>query len=473
MKLRAYIIHKNSEKYSDCADYFGICPQQKRVAVSDGVSQSIMPLEWAKIIVSAFIDGSWDPNHDIRKLQDKWLEEANEFLDLQRSQGENPWMLENCLIDKDGAGATFCGVTFKDQCHWNASILGDSCVVLINEANEIVEIISSKDGLFDNKPDYFDSFKEKRGIVKNVSGELKANQKLLLVSDPFSELFQKKKDTEEALVIIEKLLSINTYEDYSKLVPEFRSQYHMHDDDSTLIIIEYDGSPDITIDDNSETLETLIENERQSEQANVKSSDKNKDHTNCETDKVPQDSNGIKSIVALSSPDANRHEGPNPKSSGSSKGTEQENPSEDSAEDDDRCGQKDDISNDSLSCGENVGKGYQADKSSDSTPSKEERTTGSTDEDSQKAKTADTQDPQKGENSGHPEEVEKKVENEDDEKTVSVVGKCQQEFFKMLPTASKLFVEKYYPDFADMQSKWRNNPQELFAQFWGELVNLI
>ena len=76
MKLRAYITHKIAERYSDCADYFGICPQSKRVAVSDGVSQSIMPLEWAQILVKAYLEKEWDPCMDIQPQKKKWLHEA-------------------------------------------------------------------------------------------------------------------------------------------------------------------------------------------------------------------------------------------------------------------------------------------------------------------------------------------------------------------------------------------------------------
>ena len=265
MKIRSYITHKNAEKYSDCADYFGICCPQKRVAVSDGVSQSIMPLEWAKILVSAFITGSWDPNQSISELQSKWLEEANVFLNEQRSQGINPWMLENCLFNKDGAGATFCGVVFKDESHWDACILGDSCLVVINEQNKIVNILSSKEGKFDNRPDYFDSFREKRGDVKNISGELKENQKILLVSDPFSELFQNMKNTENEKIIVDKILSLKTFDDFIQIIDDFRNSYQMHNDDSTLVLIEFDGKSEITVTD-SKSLDELITEELQVEQ---------------------------------------------------------------------------------------------------------------------------------------------------------------------------------------------------------------
>lgn len=257
MKLRAYITHKKAEKYSDCADYFGICPQQKKVAVSDGVSQSIMPLEWAKILVHEFLNNNWEPDKDISALQEKWCEQAVAYLEEQRSQGKNPWMLENCISNKDGAGATFCGVTFTDGNHWEAKILGDSCLVLLDENKRILEIISSKDGKFDNRPDYYDSFKEQRGNVRTEKGELKSSQNLLLVSDPFSELFQIVRNSEKEKIIIEQILSLKNYEEYLQLVDNFRESYHMHNDDSTLIIIEHDGNEEFTIDDKLLPLDTL------------------------------------------------------------------------------------------------------------------------------------------------------------------------------------------------------------------------
>ena len=265
MKLKAYITHKDAEKYSDCADYFGICRQQKKVAVSDGVSQSIMPLEWAKILVNAFLDNSWEPEQSVSSLQKKWLEEALSYLKDQRSQGKNPWMLENCITNRDGAGATFCGIVFDDNYSWTAKILGDSCLVLLNENNEITDIISSKEGEFDNRPDYFDSFKEQRGVVKSVKGELKSSQKILLVSDPFSELFQNFKNSSEEKIIIQNILSLKNYDDYLRLVDDYRKFYHMHNDDSTLVVIEYDGNVEFNIEEGL-SLETHQEQELKAEQ---------------------------------------------------------------------------------------------------------------------------------------------------------------------------------------------------------------
>ena len=265
MKVRAYITHKQAEKYSDCADYFGICPLNKRVAVSDGVSQSIMPLEWAKILVNAFINNSWDPETGVSSLQSEWFKEAIAYLNDKRAQGKNPWMLENCITNRDGAGATFCGIEFVDDSHWTAKILGDSCLVLLDENNEILKIVSSKEGKFDNRPDYFDSFKEQRGAVKTEVGELKGH-KILLVSDPFSELFQNYQTSVEIKVIIDRILSLSGYNSYVQLVDEYRELYHMHNDDSTLVIIEYDKKAEFDILEQYK-LDLLQENEIKAEKA--------------------------------------------------------------------------------------------------------------------------------------------------------------------------------------------------------------
>lgn len=247
MKLRGFITHKAAEYYSDCADYFRICPRTKRVAVSDGVSQSIMPAEWAKILVDSFVEKEWTPGESTASLKNKWFTIASKFALEQRKKGENPWLLENCLVDKDGAAATFCGVTFSDECKWTASILGDSALVEINNENQLVRICSSKEGAFDNRPDFFDSFSEDKGEIHQFDGTLNNGSKILIVSDPFSELFQKVKGTPGEKSVINILLSVTDITSFNATVDTLRTDYQMHNDDSTLVIIEPDESDMMTI----------------------------------------------------------------------------------------------------------------------------------------------------------------------------------------------------------------------------------
>ena len=261
MKLRGFITHKAAEYYSDCADYFRICPQTKRVAVSDGVGQSVMPSEWAKLLVDSYLRDEWDPGSSTYPLMEKWIQQAWNYVNEQKKQGNNPWLLENCLINKDGAAATFCGLQFTHRNDWSASILGDSSLVILDGENRIIQIYSSKEGAFDFRPDFFESFGNNKGEIRSVSGQLENEQKILLVSDPFSELFQNIKGTESEIPIINRILNIFNTKDFNTLVDSLRTDYHMHNDDSTLVIIEPDETDSFCVVYEDST-DSLLEEEK-------------------------------------------------------------------------------------------------------------------------------------------------------------------------------------------------------------------
>lgn len=261
MRLRGFITHKAAEYYSDCADYFRICPQTKRVAVSDGVGQSVMPAEWAKLLVDSYLRDEWNPGSSTSPLMEKWIQLAWDYVNEQKKQGKNPWILENCLVNKDGAAATFCGLQFTQRNDWSASILGDSSLVILDGENRIVQIYSSKEGAFDFRPDFFESFGNNKGEIRSVSGQLENEQKILLVSDPFSELFQNIKGTESEIPIISRILNIFNTKDFNTLVDSLRTDYHMHNDDSTLVIIEPDETDSFCVV-YEDSMDSLLEEEK-------------------------------------------------------------------------------------------------------------------------------------------------------------------------------------------------------------------
>lgn len=242
MKVRGYITHKPEETYSDCADFFAIDTITRKVAVSDGVGQSILPLEWAKLIVNAYVSGRWTDLDNVKDLQTEWYAEARSFLKKQQEAGEVTYMLENCLEERDGAGATFCGLSIIDKSHWSCDVLGDSCLIIVHEDN--IEIVSSQSDLNNNRPDYYDSFLPKRGQVKHLDGELKEGEFLLLVSDPFSGLLYERgiKQNSDAVRLAHELTTINSDEEFISFVKNWRENEGMHADDSTLVIVEYDGT---------------------------------------------------------------------------------------------------------------------------------------------------------------------------------------------------------------------------------------
>lgn len=247
MKIRAYITHKIKERDEDCQDAYSINEDNKSIAVSDGMSQSIFSGLWAKLITKSFADGlSWNGSEQqIHEVSETWQQEVNAKLQEEKEKGEDPWMLENLIKERKGAGATLCGIRFNGE-EWKGIVLGDTSLVEINSEDEIERIQKTPDpeGEFDNHPDYFDSYEKGKGKPKEIKGRLKVKDKLLIVSDPIGELLFKKKQEGNASGIIRDFLKIDSHEAFCALVDDLRNTEKMHNDDSTIVIIENDDGSD-------------------------------------------------------------------------------------------------------------------------------------------------------------------------------------------------------------------------------------
>ena len=244
MKVRGFITHKKAETYEDCQDYFAINKDKGRLAISDGMSQSIFPQWWAEELVRAYVYDDWVPDQSgLTELRENWLNRVNKFLELQKHNGKPTWMLENCLTEKRGAGATFCGICFKNEFEWDACVLGDSCLIIIDSNNRIDKIYRTGKEEFNNNPDYFDSIIGGKGIVKIIHGTAEEGTKLLLVTDALAEFLHSKIRRESDYV--HRLLQIENHDVFCSLIDEWRASEDLHNDDTTLVIIECDGNVSI------------------------------------------------------------------------------------------------------------------------------------------------------------------------------------------------------------------------------------
>ena len=265
MKIRAFITHKVKEKFTDCQDRFSINPDTKSVAVSDGMSQSWQQKIWAQLLVDTFANScEWLPTHEsIKPLCYKWREEVERFIQNLKDNNAPENLIyrnERNLAEKRSAGATFVGIRFIGM-NWSGIVLGDSCLIEWDGENTIFHTSQHTDS-FDNRPDFFDSnpLCQGKGTHKNINGTISDNSVILLVSDPFSDfLFEHSKQGDVA-TYIHQLLNIASHEVFETVVEEWRKN-GMHNDDTTLIIIENDNSEDITINHPDDIAE-MIEKEK-------------------------------------------------------------------------------------------------------------------------------------------------------------------------------------------------------------------
>lgn len=236
MKIKAYIHHKEAEQYCDCQDFFGLDKDERRIAVSDGMTQSIYPQWWAEILVKAYLKkGKFPQDESLKLLQEKWLNRVRDEIERRKTEGKNHYRLENSIADRLGACATLCGFSWSGNA-WQCDCLGDSSLITITADNSI-EIFSSQDGAFDNYPDYFDSMSQGKGTPEHKTGKLSDYKYILFVSDPFSELFQKSQDTDRLKHLIDGIAGLTDHDSFVTLVETWRSEYSMHNDDSTLVVL--------------------------------------------------------------------------------------------------------------------------------------------------------------------------------------------------------------------------------------------
>lgn len=272
MKIRAFITHKLREHYSECQDRFCINSDNHAIAVSDGMSQSVFPDYWAEILSSFYAKNGHCTNEDRKELCNDWLKKVVDFISEEIHNGKNPWRLQNCIDAQNGAGATLCGIQFIDAEKWIGHVLGDTCIIEVDiTGKEPIKILTSEKKAFDSYPDYYESFpnKEGRGQIEEFKGNLSDGHCLLLVSDPFSEFLSNHK--EHCSQWLTRILELKGHEDYCSLVDDWR-QKGLHNDDSTLCIIEPDGSMDFHIEQEDD-ITSLIEKEvAQAENNNITTS---------------------------------------------------------------------------------------------------------------------------------------------------------------------------------------------------------
>lgn len=259
MRVRAFITHKKAERYSDCQDRFCISDDGLVVALSDGMtSNTLYPDIWADLLTKAYVEarGKWSDDI-LENCKRQWNSEILKKLQEKTEKGDrNVWRLANNIAENKSAGATLCGICIDGDDKWIGYVIGDSTIIKCKN-NRIEEICTSEDKPFDNYPDYLDSISVGRGKIKDFNGIIDENNFLLLVSDPFSEFLSVHK--EKSSQYIEEILALENHEDFVNLVDKWRVQ-GMHNDDSTLIIIQASSDNYKICDDIVELISCEAEN---------------------------------------------------------------------------------------------------------------------------------------------------------------------------------------------------------------------
>lgn len=256
MKVKAFLCQHKTENYDDCEDRFCINPNTKSIAVADGMSQSFLPEYWADIICRRYCESNdgWVPTHEtVQVLETSWQKLRDNHLKIEESK-KNPftYLISNAIAEGASAACTFAGIRLISSNHLSYHILGDSSLVIFHDGKLLSEndIVSTHKGHFDSYPDFFDSNHKRGGKGEPIDGSVNLTDKdtALLVSDPFSDFFYEKVTSgNDCSSYFKELIALSNHDEYLDLVDRWRTQ-GMHDDDSTVVILQIDNSDKFAID---------------------------------------------------------------------------------------------------------------------------------------------------------------------------------------------------------------------------------
>lgn len=288
MVIRAFITHKRAEQFAECQDRFGVNPDTKSIAVSDGMGSTWQQMIWAQLLVDTYTKSTdWHPSKEsIQQLCQEWRMKVSEFIqNLKDIKAPESIIYRNerYLAEGLSAGATFVGIRF-DGNKWSGEVLGDSCLIEW-DGNEAKFNTSQDTDAFDSYPDYFDSnpLKDGKGTPKSIEGTLKDGTILFLVSDPFSEFMLEHSKQGDIAKYVQQLLSLASHDTFEALVAEWRKE-GMPDDDTTLVIVESDNAEVLTITyadniaemvEKEKTIENSFNQAKEVEQISPKDSSQN------------------------------------------------------------------------------------------------------------------------------------------------------------------------------------------------------
>lgn len=218
------------------------------LAISDGVSTSFYPKDWAITLVNSFCV---DDNSALifQKKWKQWLSQLQQqytqkIIDI-KSNPKLPWYVKGSSA-KDCASATFIGLKLfpqdiderSEKAAWKAIAVGDSCLFHYQAKTQNLNsfpILKSKD--FRTVTTAFHSLAEfnDKSDPKYTDGSYEPEDVFLLATDALAKWILSNKEQNQTRW--KELLFVQTEEDFRSLIEELRSKKDIDNDDTSILKI--------------------------------------------------------------------------------------------------------------------------------------------------------------------------------------------------------------------------------------------
>ena len=232
----AVSVPKDPEREDLNEDAFDVSENSQIISLSDGASESYDSKSWARMLVQNFVNSPSFSSDWVKTVQEAYVAGVD-FQNLSWSKQ---------LAFERGSFATLVGV----NCTSSSSgveifSIGDSLAVLVRDGRYFQSYPFDTPEQFDARPvllstlSHLNKFTDDDQFLSSEHKQIWETQQgdlILLVTDAVGQWLLREINHEPSS--IDRLLQINTEEQFEDLVVEMRSERRMKLDDSTMIRLE-------------------------------------------------------------------------------------------------------------------------------------------------------------------------------------------------------------------------------------------
>lgn len=249
--IQSFSVQKAGNAIAECEDIWHFVKRNPMVsiALSDGATESSFAREWAKELVTAFVnrDLPWQEVYDcaanwllpLQTTWQQWLAHQNLSWFAKRKAGE-------------GAFATFVSLEVFADLSWKSLAVGDSCLFLVRDRSLQKSFPLQNSHEFNNRPKLIGTNVQAANIrILQIHGDAKSGDRFYLATDAIACWIFKQLEANQDPWL--KLDEISSDDLFANWVTELRDRHEIANDDTTLLCLKIHDLPEVSMSQSCES----------------------------------------------------------------------------------------------------------------------------------------------------------------------------------------------------------------------------